>query len=46
MIIIYLLAALSLIAILAILFWPGRNRSPYIRRTVSNRNGTGWRPLD
>jgi len=36
----------SLLGLLLILYWPGRNRSPYTRRTVSNRNGTGWRPLD
>ncbi|MCP4423824.1 MAG: hypothetical protein GY803_04965 [Chloroflexi bacterium] len=36
----------SLLGLLLILFWPGRNRSPYTRDTVSNRNGTGWHPLD
>lgn len=43
---VYLILAICTLGILAILFWPGRTRSPYVRRTVSNRNGTGWRKLD
>ena len=46
MLVLGLVILISLIGLLLILFWPGRTRSPYTRHTVSNRNGTGWRPLD
>lgn len=46
MLVLGLVILFSLLGLLLILFWPGRTRSPYVRRTVSNRNGTGWRPLD